>query len=257
LSEETIKNIDIKKIEEIYRDRFNGVQDFTFFIVGNAPEDSVKMYAEKYIGSITKGTKDKKYKSDVHSPFGVTKKVIEVPMTDEKCTVMVNIAKRMSTNNRKTGYKHLILARVMNLRYTEDIREKEGGTYGVSVSQGSSATPVSKYTLTMSFDTDPEKAEYLKSLIYKGLDSVATNGISAEELDKIKKSMLNSYEQSKPHNSYVMSTVFNYYMNGYNQTDPKNYEEILEAITTEDIQKHAAKIMKNPDIVDLMFVPAK
>lgn len=255
MSEETINNVSIKRIEEIYRDRFNGVKDFTFFIVGNVAEDVVKAYAEKYIGSIREGKKDKKVEGNVHSPFGTTKRVIDIPMANNKSSVYVNIAKRMKTNKREVGYKHLILARLMNMRYTEDIREKEGGTYGVSVSQGSSASPVSKYTLTMSFDTDPEKAEHLKSLIYKGLDSVAMYGPSAEELDKIKKSMLNSYEQSKPHNSYVMSTVFNYYMNGYNQADPKNYEDIINSITVEDIQKHAAKFMSKPDVIDLIFNP--
>ena len=255
LSEETINSVDINKIEEIYRDRFNGAKDFTFFFVGNAPEDSVRIFAEKYIGSIKAGKKDKKVEGNVHSPFGVTKRVIDIPMTNNKTSVFVNIAKRMKTSNRKVGYTHLILARLMNLRYTEDIREKEGGTYGVSVSQGSSASPVSKYTLSMSFDTDPEKAEHLKSLIYKGLDSVAMYGPSVEELDKIKKSMLNSYEQSKPHNSYVMNTVYNYYMNGYNPADPKNYEDIINSITVKDVQKHASKFMTKSDIIDILFNP--
>lgn len=257
LSEETINKVDINKIEEIYRDRFNGVKDFTFFIVGNAPEDSVKAYAEKYIGSIREGKKDKKVEGTVHSPFGITKKVIEVPMTDEKCSVIVNISKRMSTKNRKVSYTNLILARLLSLRYTEDIREKEGGTYGVQVQQGSSASPVSKYSLTMQFDCNPDRAEHLKNLIYKGIDSVAQSGPSAEELDKIKKSMLNSYEQSKNHNSYVLNTVYNYYMNGYNQADPKNYEDILESITVEDVMKHAARYTDKRDVIDIMFVPTK
>ena len=178
-------------------------------------------------------------------------------MTDEKCSVIVNISKRMSTKSRKVSYTNLILARLLSLRYTEDIREKEGGTYGVQVQQGSSASPVSKYSLTMQFDCNPDRAEHLKSLIYKGIDSIAQSGPSAEELDKIKKSMLNSYEQSKNHNSYVLNTVYNYYMNGYNQADPKNYEDILESITVEDVMKHAARYTDKRDVIDIMFVPAK
>ncbi len=255
MGEEEIKSVDINRIEEIYRDRFDGVKDFTFFIVGNAPEEQVKEYAEKYIGSIKAGRKKEKVvKSDVHSPFGHTEKIIDIPMADPKTTVLVNISKRMKTN-RKSNYINFVLARVMDMRYLTDIREKEGGTYGVAVQQSSAKTPVSKYALTMNFDTDPDKAQHLKSLIYKGLDSVAQYGPTQEELDKIVKSILKSYEQTKPHNSYVMNNVYNYYMNGFDNSNPKYYEDIFNAITVKDVQKHAAKLVKNPDIVDLIFNP--
>ena len=46
-------------------------------------------------------------------------------------------------------------------------------------------------------------------------------------------------------------------MNGYNQADPKNYEDILESITVEDVMKHAARYTDKRDVIDIMFVPAK
>ena len=64
-----------------------------------------------------------------------------------------------------------------------NIREKEGGTYGVGVQAGSSKEPYESYSMTMSFDCDPDKAEHLKSLIYAEMAFVNRfhNFVSSDE----------------------------------------------------------------------------
>ena len=142
----------------------------------------------------------------------------------------------------------------MDLRYTENIREKEGGTYGVSVSGGVSRIPYAAGTMTMQFDCDPEKAAYLKSLIYAETEKIMKEAPSQEELDKVVANMKKNHEQSKNHNAYWMSVISNYYITGIDQNDPKNFEAILDNLKPKDIKNYAKKLFKGADVVDIEFV---
>lgn len=142
---------------------------------------------------------------------------------------------------------------ILDLRYTENIREKEGGTYGVSVGAGSIREPRSYYSMSMNFDCDPERADHLKSLIYAETEKMMREAPTAEEFNKVVTAMRKSREQSKSHNAYWMSALKGYYLTGINPADPKNFEEILDGLTPKDIQKFAKSLFKGADVVDMTF----
>jgi zinc protease len=52
-----------------------------------------------------------------------------------------------------------------------------------------------------------------------------------------------------------MSWVSNYVLEGYNMNDPKNYEEIVNAITAKDIQNFTAELLKDADTYEIVFKP--
>ena len=57
--------------------------------------------------------------------------------------------------------------------------------YGVGVQSGSSKEPYESYSMSMSFDCDPDKAEHLKSLIYAEIDKLMKEGPTQEEIDNL------------------------------------------------------------------------
>ena len=249
-------HISMSKMERIYIDRFQDASDFTFYIVGNIDENTAKEMASKYIGSIPDISRDENWiNHHVNMPEGKTEKEINIPLEIEKATVLVRFKNDMHYSPDE-NLKLSVLKSILRLRYTEEIREKEGGTYGVSVSAGSSKYPDEAKTLEMHFDADTEKANHLKSLIYKEIERIVENGPTEEDLDKVVKNMLKNREQSKNHNNYWISTIYNYYYYGYNSNDPANYEEVLEGLTTNDVQKFAISFFDAPDIVDLIFRPS-
>ena len=150
-----------------------------------------------------------------------------------------------------------MLKSILELRYTEEIREKEGGTYGVTVGAGNSHFPAEEKTLQMDFDTDPEKADYLKSIIFREIEKIAENGPTGEDLDKVVKNLKKNREQAKEHNSYWMNTIYNYYYHGINGNAPENFDDIVDNVTVQDIREFTSKFMNDPDIVDVVFVPKK
>ena len=254
-NEKYLDQISIEKIEQVYRDRIKDASDFTFFIVGNIDTETVKPLVEKYIGSLKSENRKETWRDNhVRGPKGKTVKEIELELTTPKSSVITNFSKDM----KYSVYNNIcnnILEGILDLRYTENIREKEGGTYGVGVQAGSVREPYSNYSMTMSFDCDPDKAQHLKSLIYAELDKIMKEAPTPEEMNKVIANMKKNHEQSKNHNSYWMNCITSYYISGVNPNDPKNFDHIVDKLQPKDIQKFAQSLFKGADVVDLIFKP--
>ncbi len=257
VTSELFNEFSFGQMEQIYRDRFMDAGDFVFFIVGNIQENDAKELAEKYIGSITDHPRTESWKDNqVIFPEGRTEKQIPVSLQTEKANVVVIFRNSMEFTPRKNLAMDVV-REVLLLRYIEDIREKEGGTYGVSVASQNESHPREEKRLQMSFDTDPEKAQHLKSIIYREIDLLIKNGPTLENLDKVVKNMLKEIEQAKPNNNYWMNVLMRFYQVGINNSDPDNYENILTSFTTDDIRQFAQSFFAGSDVVDVVFVPLK
>lgn len=257
LSRKYLESLDMKKMNQIYKERFANAADFTFFIVGNVDAKDLKPLVEKYLGSLpTSDKKEEWVDNNVRAPKGVVKKVIPVKMETPKSLVVTSFRKEMPYNLHDM-YCNNVLRGILDLRYTENIREKEGGTYGVSVSSDASKQPIEVYTMTMTFNCDPDKADHLKSLIYAEIEKIKKEGVKQEEISKITKKMLKDFDQSKPHNSYWMSVITTYYIYDINNNDPADFEDIVKNMTPADIQDFVNRMFDNPDNLDIVFTPKK
>lgn len=255
-NEEYLNNISLEKIEQVYRDRIKDASDFIFFIVGNIDADTVKPLVEKYIGSLKSVNRKESWRDNhVRGPKGRTEKVIDIALETPKSTVVTKFSKDMKYS-RYNSLCNNILEGVLELRYTENIREKEGGTYGVSVNAGSVRQPYQNYNMTMVFDCDPEKAVYLKSLIYEETERMMQDGPTEEEINKVVSNIKKNREQSKQHNSYWLNNIYSEYVTGI-KFDPEGYDKMLDKISPKDIRKFAQSLFKDADVIDIIFQPKK
>lgn len=248
--------VTIDRVKEVYEDRLKDASDFTFFIVGDVEADSVRQYVEQYLGAIESINRKETWRDNkVRSPKGKVEKTITLDLPTPKSTVVVSIRNTKMKYNNRNNILMDILEGVLQLRYTENIREKEGGTYGVSVQAGADRRPYTCYSLSMQFECDPDRVADLKPLLYVETEKLAKDGSTQEEFDKVVKNMIKNHEQSKPHNSYWMGALQNYYIEGEDITDPKNFEGIINKLTPRDLRKFAEEYFKNTDIVDITFAP--
>jgi zinc protease len=257
LNKETISKITLDEIQKIYSDRFNGADEFTFFIVGNIGKDTVMQMVEKYIGSLpSTNRKETWVDRKVEQPKGKITREISLPLIIPKSTIFISFAEDMKYN----PYNYLgleVIKGILDLVYTEKVREDKGGTYGVSVSLSEQKRPAQIAEGMITFDCDPARANELKTIIYNELDTIMIKGPSQVNLDKAVSNILKTREEDKMHNSYWSSIISKYYIYGINSNDPANYEDILKSYKIKDIKKIAMQMFKKADVVDLIFKPAK
>jgi len=255
LTKESVSKITLGDIQKIYTDRFDGVDEFTFFIVGSIDKDTVIPMVEKYIGSLpAKGRIETWIDRKVEQPEGKITKEISLPLTIPKSTVFISFAEDLKYN----PYNYLgleVIKGVLDIVYIEKVREDEGGTYDVGVSLSAQKRPEQIGEGVISFDCDPSRANELKAIIYSELDNIMKIGPSQENLDKAVSNILKTREENKMHNAYWSSVLTRYYSYGINSNDPANYENIFKSFTIKDIKKIATKMFLNADVVDLIFKP--
>lgn len=255
LDTQFIQEVTLDRVEKVYRDRIKDAEDFTFFIVGNIDADTVKPLVEKYIGSLQNDKRKETFRDHkVWMPKGETKKEIELQLTVPKSTV--NVQYLAGVDYTPKNYLAMeVLKGILRLRYTEVIREKEGGTYGVSVGGIGTPYPTPQISMALNFDCDPAKAEHLKSVALNEIQTIINDGPTEVDFDKTIKNLLKDREQQSQHNSFYLRALFNMYYRNTNTADVANYENVLNAMTREDIQKFAKDFFAKADKVDMVFKP--
>jgi zinc protease len=257
LTPESMKLIRYEDINHIYATSFKDASEFTFFITGNLEESVAREMATKYIGSLPSKYLSRTWKDlGIHQPEGTVRKEIPVPLAVPKATVIISYS-------APSGYKPEnyiamdVLKGILDLVYTDKVREEQGGTYGVSLKASSQKRPEEKATLMIAFECDPERASELKEIIYRELEEIAKNGPSQVNLDKTVSNMLKTREEALLHNNYWANTIRGYYLNGIDNNDARNYADILNKMTVKDLRKTVKKYLAKADLLEIVFVPEK
>jgi zinc protease len=240
-----VDKIDQKKALKIYKERFANPGDFTFVLVGNINPDSIKPMILKYLGSLKTDNRKENWRDNgVRYPQGKSACQFDRQMEVQKSSVYIMFSGGMPYNlSNKVNIS--ALADILDIRYTESVREDEGGTYGVSVRGNVTNQPQEQATLAIQFDTDPLKQEKLKKIIYAELDSIEMNGPKDIDLQKVKLNLLKQYKENKEENSWWLGAITTYEKDGINLAT--EYENAVNSLTKESIRQawKALKIQGN------------
>ncbi|MFW5974575.1 MAG: M16 family metallopeptidase, partial [Bacteroidota bacterium] len=202
-----LEKADYQKAREIYKDRFSDASDFTFFFVGNIEVQEAKPLFEKYLGSIKAENRNENFVDhEINSPKGKTVKKIHKEMEVPKATVHVNLNGKAKYDLRNKILMDAI-DHVLELRYTETIREEQGGSYGVGVFGRLSEYPESRFDLTIQFDCAPEKYEMLRDIVYQEIEKLYEDGPSDKDVKKAREYFIKSREEKLEENSFWLSAL--------------------------------------------------
>ena len=155
------------------------------------------------------------------------------------------------TYNLKNELTYSIAGQVLDIMMTEEIREKEGGTYGVSISADINTLPKTSGSMEVFYQTDPDKYEYLNQRIEEIIAGFAKSGPSAENMAKVKDYMIKKHQENLRENSYFAAALKTILL--HNQDMLTDYEKILESITAEDIRLAIDNLLKQNNNVKVIM----
>lgn len=249
-TKEMVDKIDYARTMEMYRERFADGDDFTFMFVGNIDEATALPLFEQYLGALPTKEGAEKFDSKINPTIrkGEYANNFERKMELPKSTVFLLYTGKGKYDARGKMIMSMF-AQVMDMVYTESVREKEGGTYGVGVSGGINHYPKEEVRLQIVFDTDPERRARMTEVVKQGLDEFVKNGPNPEQLARVKEFMLKKYQENQKENSYWMSQLKEYYWNGVDAT--ANYEKMVNSIGGKDIQKFVKKLIKQGNCIEV------
>ncbi|HCT31094.1 MAG TPA: hypothetical protein DIW31_10275 [Bacteroidales bacterium] len=255
MSLDYLNKINYRQSLDFYKNRFADASDFTFVFVGNINPDDVKGLVEKYIGGLPNIKRVETAKdNNVRPPKGKVQNYFKKPLKDPKATI--NIA---YTGNLDYTLENKVLVdaikSVLNSRYIEEIREKEGATYGVGVRTYVRNFPYPSFGAVFNFDTDPARKDRMIEIIHNEIKNIMTQGPSEENLVKAKEFMLKQFDQNQRENGYWSNAIREKYENGIDINS--KYKELVNALSVEKVKAMAEKIFSQGNIVEVVMSPAE
>ena len=247
--------VDYDRVLEIYKERTSDATGYQCFIVGNVDLDAIKPLVERYIGALPcNGRVEKIEKTTVETRTGVYRNNFKNKMENPTGTENIIYAGKIDPS-RKNRIVMSFLNQVLNIVYTEEVREKEGGTYGVGVRGSISKYPEGEYSLLVNFNMSPERREELAAIIVREFEKLAAQGPVAEHVEKVRSYMLKSFEESQKKNGAWMNWLYSYYFDG--EDNYSGYEELVKGITAEDIRLLAKYILDQGNFIEVSMTPAE
>ncbi|MBR5892718.1 MAG: insulinase family protein [Bacteroidaceae bacterium] len=255
ISMETLAAANIGTLESVYRRLFDGVNGATLYIVGNVNVDSVKPLIEKYIGSIKKGKKASEWVD--RKEYFAQGNVVEHPtvaMETPKTTVF-----QFYSADVPYSVKDEVMLdaakQILDMVFTETLRESEGGTYGAGVAVIMNDEPKEYAGIQVAFETNPEQAASLVALAKQGVLNLVNEGIPADKLDNVKKNMLKNIPENRISNRYWLTVLKEWKKNGSDYD--KLYADAVSQVTAENVLAVLKAILASDNYIEIVMSPAE
>ena len=237
---EKVKAEDIRKGNAML---FGDAAGAKLFVVGDFDIETIRPLVEKYIASLP--VKSKKGKAIVdHKLYpadGINEVTKAVKMENPNTYIYV-VYQRPQLKNLENSVITRAMTYIMNMRYIASLREEDGGTYSPRVSGQVSPMPNERNYFTVQIETSKEKAPGLLEKIYAGIEKLAAEGPTDEEMGKTIEMMKKNIPESKKDPNYWLNLLDNYYMYGYDIVLTE--EKIDKFVTKQNVQNAAKAILE-------------
>ena len=248
---EMVDQINYQRGLDMFADRFADASDFTFFFVGNIDVDAMKPLIAQYLGAlpdkqrkeaaidrkldILPGTRVKEYAKEMQTPMATT--------------IMVYSGKE--SYNLRNNVLMDFLTQALDMVFTDEVREKEGGTYGVNSYGSLNKYPHEEAMMQIVYQTDPTKKEKLNTLIDELVKKMAAEGPTAEQMQKVRDYMVKQYNDNQKENSYWISSLDEYYYTGIDFN--ADYLSIVNSVTADDVKAFATDLIQQGNKVTVVL----
>ena len=254
ISQEILDAASLETLEKDYRMLFNDAAGATFLVVGDVDIDTIKPLIEKYIGSLPKGKKAMKWVDDgTRIPKGRIENIFAVDMQTPKSTVIQVHSAYMPYSAEKKAALDAITY-ILDMRYTNSLREEEGGTYGASTNAGFSRRPEERVMIQVYFDCRPSVCDKLRDLAIQGIKELAENGPTDEEVNSAILNLKKNIPENRQNNTYWQNALESYEIYG-RDVDADN-EAAIGALTKEKIQQTLQEVLAQGNLMEVVMKPA-
>ena len=250
-----LKKVNYDRILQIAKERTANAAAYTFTIVGNYDEQTIRPLLEQYLaalpakGKVVKG-------SDIATDFKgiVTNNFKHKAETPKAIAVMAWNSKTLPYN-LEYSIKASMAGQVLAMEYLKKIREDAGAAYTVHASASVTRDDFgTDGTIFCYCPMKPEKADTAVMIMRNEVEQMMTT-CDADKLQKVKEYMLKSHGDQLKQNNYWMGRIGIWRKYGLDfHTD---YEKVVNAQTPESISDFVKELVKAGNRAEVIMMPAE
>lgn len=249
---EDVDKLDYDRIITLYKQLFANPGSFTFTFIGTLDEALMKPLVETYLASLPAGNVEAKYNPANSVPVrkGKILNTFEQEMKTPKASVF-NLYSGTLDYNMKNTLTMSVLKQVLDLVFSEAIRDKEGGSYGVGSSSFISRIPEGDSKIYIFFDSDPAKFRKLNDIAIAEFKKIAENGPREKDMQKVKEYMNKKYLEDIKRNGYWLGIMDSYFF--FKEDRDTDYVSTLNSITGDDVKTLLGKLLSQGNFIEVIM----
>jgi zinc protease len=248
--------LNLDRIMQIYKERFEDMNEMHFTFTGSISEDELKPLLEKYIASLPASSRKFNYVDNKLRPVK-GKEEVDVYKGKEPKALILSIYSGEVPYSEALELKAQAISEILNIRIIENLREKIKGIYGGGIPVQFQKIPYSHYSFFLQLPCGPEKVDTLLKAANAEIQTLIKNGPSQENLDKVKKQWKEQHKVDIKENETWLSELQDFYFPGDNPDYFINYDKYVDALTTKDIQEAAKLLLTTKNVVTGILRPEK
>ncbi len=251
---EDIESINYDRVLEMAREMYGNAANFTFTIVGNYDEDTLRPLIEQYIASLpSTGKADLKMKEIRTFANGKISNSFKKEMENPQAMVMESWRSKPVKYSLENNVLNDVCARLLDMTYNREIRERLSAAYLAGASTNvQTGGPKTYLVINGSAMLNPDKVGDAVPEFQKGMDATIASP-DLEDLNKVKQILLKQADVDAKTNSYWL-TVLNR-LNRFGVDIHTNYKQLVDAVTPQQISKHLKNIVKSGNKIEVLMMP--
>jgi zinc protease len=250
-----LKKVNYDRILEMAKERTANAAAYTFTIIGNYDEQTIRPLVEQYLGSLPSQKKVQKGKFiDTDFRGKVVNDFKHKAETPKAIAVMVWYSKKVPYN-LENSVKASIAGQILSMEYLKKIREDASAAYTVGASASMSRDDFEKNaTIYVYCPMKPEKADVALQIMRDEVSNMAKT-CDADKLVKVKEYLLKNHGDQLKQNSYWLGQINSWRKWGMDfHTD---YEKVVNAQTPESIAAFVKEVLKAGNNAEVIMMPAE
>ena len=250
-----LANVNYDRVLEIAKEQTANAAAFTFTIIGNYDEETIRPLIEQYLASLP-GQKEVVKSPNVSTDFKgvVVNKFKQKAETPKAIAVMIWYSKDMPYT-LENSVKATMAGQVLMMEYLKKIREDASAAYTVSAQAGVSRDDFETTSQMLVYcPMKPEKADTALAIMADEVAAIAKT-CDPDKLQKVKEYMLKNHGDQLKQNGYWLGQINNWRQWGIDFHT--NFEQVVNAQTPESIAAFVTEVLKAGNRADIIMLPAE
>ncbi|MBN2508617.1 MAG: insulinase family protein [Spirochaetales bacterium] len=254
LTRQSLEEMNLKKSEALYKERFADASDFTFVFTGNTGDVPVKQLLATYLGSLPSlNRKEKGRDLGIRPAGGIVNEKVEKSLEDKGEVALFFV--RELPWSRQQAVTADAAGRILDVMLREYVREELSGTYSIGVQALTDYLPYEYTRLAVYFGCDPARVDELTKAVFDVLDKAIAEGPGQDLVDNQREQYRRSYETAVETNEYWLQFISEALREERSLKDPLDPEEYNRYVTPESVKDLLSKMYSRDEFIRVVLLP--
>ena len=256
LTMDDLKQVSYDRILQMAKEQTANAAAYTFTIIGNFDEATIRPLIEQYLGALPGNAKKVMKGKDVDVTFqGDVKNNFTRKMETPKAIAVMAWMNKDMKYTLEDMVRADMAGQILTMVYTEKIREEASAAYSVMCVGGVSRDDYRTTGQVFIYcPMKPEKGDIATKIMFDEVNNL-TQSVDLEKLNKAKEYMLKNVDDQAKTNNYWIRSINRW--RDYGVDTHTDFKKVVEAQTPETIAAFMKELLKPGNRAEIIMMPAE